>query len=453
MYDIIFIGNNDDSFLKLKERFPTAKRVVIKKDIQTAFNEAQKKSFTKMFWVVWDDIDIIPEFKFDYKVPDWDNQYIHLFLNGSQYDGIGLFPKTISISKNELSCRFFINTKEINVLASTPKKYDVYNINTYDDYLSALTTAESEMFWIVFNDIIIDKNFKFDLYFSHHNQYDRKTNHMFLNGQYHDGVILASKNKVISKREFDYRFLADKKEWDILASVPKPFDVVFISYFEKFADSNFQKLLDRVGNTHNIYRINGIKGIHNAHRAAAEVVKTDMFWVVDADAIIEEDFSFNYQIAKFDANARRTVYVWRSRNPINNLEYGYGGVKLLPSKLTLNMDMSKPDMTTSISVSFKAMPSVSNVSEFNTDPFTTWRSAFRECVKLASKTIRGQVDSETDDRLNVWCTVGADKLYGQYAISGAIAGRNYGQENAGNIPALSAINDYDWLKEQFERTR
>ena len=30
---------------------------------------------------------------------------------------------------------------------------------------------------------------------------------------------------------------------------------------------------------------------------------------------------------------------------------------------------------------------VSNITAFNTDPFNTWRSAFRECTKLASAII------------------------------------------------------------------
>ena len=116
------------------------------------------------------------------------------------------------------------------------------------------------------------------------------------------------------------------------------------------------------------------------------------------------------------------------------------------------MDITSTDMTMNISTRFKAMEEVSNITAFNTDPFSTWRSAFRECVKLASKSIQGQVDSETEDRLNVWCSKGKDRLYGEYAISGALAGRAYGQENAGNLPALTLINDYDWLKTQFQQT-
>ncbi|MDV7400416.1 hypothetical protein RZS08_53870, partial [Arthrospira platensis SPKY1] len=101
-----------------------------------------------------------------------------------------------------------------------------------------------------------------------------------------------------------------------------------------------------------------------------------MFWIVDGDAVLMEDFNFDYQVAQWD---RETVHVWRSQNPINDLVYGYGGIKLFPRTMTLNMDTSKPDMTTSISGKFKAIEKISNITAFNTDPFNTWKSAFREC--------------------------------------------------------------------------
>jgi hypothetical protein len=51
--------------------------------------------------------------------------------------------------------------------------------------------------------------------------------------------------------------------------------------------------------------------------------------------------------------------------------------------------------------------------------------------------------------LETWCTVGADRPFGEYAIAGAIAGRAYGESNRGNIEALRKINDFEWLKERF----
>jgi hypothetical protein len=223
------------------------------------------------------------------------------------------------------------------------------------------------------------------------------------------------------------------------------YDIIFISYNEPQADENFARLKARFPYAQ---RVQGIKGIHQAHIAAAKKAFTKMFWVVDADAQILDTFNFDYVVSEYDLE---NVHVWRSRNPINDLEYGYGGVKLLPKSLTQNMDTSKPDMTTSISSLFKAMPEISNVTAFNVDAFNTWKSAFRECVKLASKTIDRQDDTDTNYRLNVWCTRGLDRPFGREAIEGAVQGKQYGLENKDNNKALKMINDFDWLRERFGR--
>ena len=106
-------------------------------------------------------------------------------------------------------------------------------------------------------------------------------------------------------------------------------------------------------------------------------------------------------------------------------------------------------MTTSISDSFKAMHTVSNITRFNTDPFTTWRSAFRECVKLSSKTIDRLYDEETEERLMIWCALGINQPFGAYSIGGAKAGKRYGELNIAKKEMLLKINDFNWLKDQF----
>jgi len=217
------------------------------------------------------------------------------------------------------------------------------------------------------------------------------------------------------------------------------YDIIFISYNEPDADENFAKLKARFPYAQ---RVSGVKGIHQAHIAAAKKAFTKMFWVVDGDAVIVDTFNFDHVVSKYDLEC---VHVWRSKNPVNGLEYGYGGVKLLPKKLTMNMDLSKPDMTTSISPLFKAMEEISNITAFNTDPFNSWKSAFRECCKLASRVIDRQDDTETQSRLDTWCTVGNDTA----AIAGAVAGRKYGEDNKEDVEALKMINNFDWLEEQF----
>jgi len=213
------------------------------------------------------------------------------------------------------------------------------------------------------------------------------------------------------------------------------FDIIFISYNEPSAAENFARLKERFPLTKHV---NGVKGIHQAHIAAAKRSFSPMFWVVDADAIVLDTFNFNYEVTKEEYDI---VHVWRSRNPINGLEYGYGGVKLLPKKLTIDMDVSSTDMTMNISTRFKAMEEVSNITAFNTDPFSTWRSSFRECCKLV---VNG--NKEALSRLTVWCTLNDSVPYGFYAYLGALAGKEYGEKNASNKEALDKINDFSWLE-------
>jgi hypothetical protein len=109
-------------------------------------------------------------------------------------------------------------------------------------------------------------------------------------------------------------------------------------------------------------------------------------------------------------------------------------------------------MTTSISTEFKIIDIISNITCFNTDPFNTWKSAFRECVKMSSKVIDGQIEDETEKRLDVWCTIGFDKPYGEYSIKGAVMGKEFGSKYYDNKSMLSKINDWEWLTNLFNES-
>ena len=224
-----------------------------------------------------------------------------------------------------------------------------------------------------------------------------------------------------------------------------------LTFGEPEADDNFAHLQTFAPHAK---RIDGVKGLLNAHKACAEESDTKYFYVCDADAWIQPNFQF-----KFEPSNQKEVYpgvketecvfTYRSHNPVNDLIYGYGAVKLFPKKNLLDVKEFKVDMTTSIGAKFKPLFEISNVTAFNTDPFNTWRSAFRECTKLAS----GIVDhnKQTDDyyRLQVWCERGDNRRYGDYAILGAQQGRDFGEHYKGNVEALRKINDWNWLKETF----
>lgn len=346
MYDIFLVGSStiDRSlFQDLKDRYPNIQLIENCKHIK----DVAPKSFTKMFWVIWDDLKVRNDFDLStHRATKWDDMYVHVFKNGEHKDGICLFPKNLPVSQREFDNRYFVEKKEIDIVASDP--------------------------------------------------------------------------------------------------LPQVHDIVFISYNEPDAEENYNKLVSKFPRSK---RVHGVKGIHQAHIEAAKLAATDMFYVVDGDAQIVDNFNFDYAVPRYE---RSHVHVWRSRNPINDLEYGYGGVKLLPREKTINMDVTTTDMTTSISNNFKVVDQVSNITAFNTDPFSTWKSAFRECCKLASQAIARQESSESLERLDTWCTLNDSVPYGYYGYLGALNGKTYGEKHRGDADAIKKINDFEWLKRKFD---
>ena len=229
-------------------------------------------------------------------------------------------------------------------------------------------------------------------------------------------------------------------------------DVFMLTFGEPDADKHFKLLQEKAPHAR---RIDNIKGLLPAHQACAEVSSTPYFYVCDADAIIQENFAFKFEPSSSreaypGVKETECVFTYRSHNPVNDLVYGNGALKLFPKKNLLAVKEFKVDMTTSIGAIFKPKFEIANVTAFNTDPFGTWRSAFRECTKLASNIVDNNKQIDDAYRLAVWCSRGENRRYGDYALIGAQQGRDFGIRYKDDITALNKINDWDWLKQKFE---
>ena len=241
-------------------------------------------------------------------------------------------------------------------------------------------------------------------------------------------------------------------------------DVFFLSYNEPYADENYARLKEKVPNAR---RVNGIKGFAAAHQECARRSFTNNFYVVDSDAVIVDDFDFSFTPSKYNTwwytPESEFICVWSSINPINDLIYGHGGVKILPKQPLIGVDKDVIDFTTGFGLKTKVFDKVSNITAFDYDEFNTFRSAFRECAKLSSKLTNRELKNKLDDneiiklnneaehRLNVWTTVGADRHYGEYCIKGAIQGKKYGKKFFNDVEKLKLINDYEWMRNEFNR--
>ncbi len=220
-----------------------------------------------------------------------------------------------------------------------------------------------------------------------------------------------------------------------------PFDIFFVSYNEPNADENWQRVINRFPQAK---RVHGIKGIDKAHRRCAELSKSGMFWTIDADAVIHDDFNFDYVP---EIRERPYLYIWHSLNPVNGLEYGWGAVKLWPTKLVLNFDGNWLDFTTTVG-NIRMMPDVVATSAFNTDEWTSWRSGFREAVKLCVNVSNGDHEQSLY-RLVTWLTIVKPVQYASDTRDGAIDGFNFFL-SATALSDLLIINDFDKLKPIFD---
>lgn len=230
------------------------------------------------------------------------------------------------------------------------------------------------------------------------------------------------------------------------------YDIFFLSYDEPNGEHNWSLLKSRFKRTK---RVHGVTGILNAHKACAKKSLTKYFFVVDGDSEIIGDFSFRLsnELESELKNHTDAIWVWRAKNPVNELEYGYGGVKLLPKKLLMDMPEMAVDMTTSLGSNFKIVNQVASITHFNSSPFNAWRGAFRECVKLSSSIIPRHKQEETEYRLWAWKNNNTGVLYGDWAIRGAREGEHFGNKYKHETKKLAKINNFQWLKDRFEENQ
>ena len=143
IYDIFYVSKQQvdaNSWQQFRQRFPSAQKI---ENIKT-IDDAKKKSFTKFFWLVWDDLIITEDFAFDYRVEKWDEEYIHVFLNGSVRDGVCLFPKSATIIQKEFDQSLALaliksNADKTGGLKAESKRVYVQEFNQGDDLFPVQT--------------------------------------------------------------------------------------------------------------------------------------------------------------------------------------------------------------------------------------------------------------------------------------------------------------------------
>lgn len=227
----------------------------------------------------------------------------------------------------------------------------------------------------------------------------------------------------------------------------KPLDIVYLTYRELFAEKYFCKLLRKYPN---LKRLHGVKGLVNAVNLSAFLSESKYYVLIDGDNDVLDSFDLNkVQIPK----EKNKLTLYMTKNPINDLVYGYGGIKVCPTENFRKIKYDRIDPTASGGIiSLEPIHETASVTRFNSTPFDSWKAGFREVVMLTA-----QIDNEikmSSERIqktvDIWKSKGINRKFGMWAIKGAIQGEQYALKHKNNFDELFKINDPSWLKQVFE---
>lgn len=211
----------------------------------------------------------------------------------------------------------------------------------------------------------------------------------------------------------------------------KPLDVVYLSNGEKNAEKNWNRLLELCPSAK---RIDGVNGRALAYKACAEISDTEWFINVFAKCWVHEDFDFGWQ-PDYLQNTKH--YIFDAYNPVTDMTYGHMGIIAYHKQLVLDCTEWGLDFT--LSMPHGTVPITGSTADYAYTPYETWRTSFREVVKLTQ-----QDDVQSKYRLDKWLKVGIGDM-GEWSKHGAKDAIDF--VSSGKDLQLSF--EWGWLEETF----
>ena len=219
-------------------------------------------------------------------------------------------------------------------------------------------------------------------------------------------------------------------------------DVVFISYDEPDAEHNWNILEQQCARAK---RVHGVAGMETALEAAADISSTPWYYAVFAKTRLHEQFDFSHMP---DFMQQPKHYIFDCVNTVNGLQYGHMGVVMYNCEGIRDLNQAKNfGLDYTLSFAHESVPIISCYGNFNQTPYHTWRTAFRECAKLAyfesqSPTVDGEY------RLNTWLSR-AQGNHAEWCLKGAHDGVEFFKASDQALSTLKQSFRWEWLREYF----
>ena len=238
----------------------------------------------------------------------------------------------------------------------------------------------------------------------------------------------------IKRQLYDYPNI-DRTQRHMLKD--KLLDIVFIDNGEPNAEENYRHLYNTIGTYGNhIHRSSGVNGRVAAYHTAAELSITPWFFAVFAKLHVDGRFDWSWQPDRLQEPKH---YIFHARNPANGLEYGHQAMIAYNRELVLNNPGTGLDFT--LDSPHEVVPIMSGLANYCTDPWTAWRTAFREVIKLRSST-----DVESKYRLGKWLNKNhGGNIHAEWSRIGAEDAVEYYEAVDGDFNELKKSYDWAWL--------
>lgn len=431
-----------DQYTQLKERFPDIKTTRYVDNHLTVFKRIMNLATTEFVWIISSVCDY-SKFDFTWHPDSSQREMIHCFASDNQKRGD----------------TFYIHVQSFKNQMYDLELLDWFNVINYIITDSTVSRVPVPVKYYNSDNLVEEiKQFQFDTtYAVFTNQIDRYPYYTPCLWSEKDRVVKSFNNSnsvclvprdikmYLRTQIYDYPHISDGKDGQFFPE--RPLDIIYISNGEPNEEEYYKWLTWNCKHTFYPGKIQWVRGINGrtaAYQEAARRSQTPWFFAVFAKLRINPSFDFSWQPDYFQEPKH---YVFHAKNSLNNLEYGHMAMIAYNKQLTLDTTETGLDFT--LSSAHEVVPLLSGTAEFNQDPWMTWRTAFREAIKLKHfGTLEPSV--ETDYRLKTWLTV-ANGRHADWSIKGASDAVEYYAAVNGEFDKLKLSYDWAWLKEYFNK--
>lgn len=427
MFDVFVMdmGGQDANLTKIKDALPHAVVMRYFGTHLSMINKTASLSRTEWFWIISSQC-VYDDFDFHWYPPVGQEYQIHCWASGNQKQG-DTFLVNVSNFKAQRAVEHLGWYRDINYHENGVERLPWPILHMSGNDLASVvseTVFDTLYVQISMNGSVANSQYSPSLW--------EKRDFIAFDTQSSVSLCPRDAKLHIESQIFDYPYILCLNDQN---TVQKTQDVVFISYDEKNADFNWERLLKKAPNA---IRIHGVTGIMEAMKAAAGKVTTPWFYAVFGKTEVADTFQFNHcpNYLQHPAN-----YIFHAYNPILDYAYGHGAIVMYDTEWVRNVTEFDIDFT--MAHHTVVVPEISCINRVDIDPWAAWRTSFREVYKLCYLQSISPSD-ENKKHLERWLTMSLTEngKWSQLAAQDA-----YVMFNAGETVD---INDWKLLRSMFD---